>query len=256
MNDPRMAFIIQARNGSLRLPRKITTPFFEGKNILEIVAEKVNSLGQQLNVKTIIATTTATSDDDIAAIADNAGVLCYRGSEHDVLKRFVDAAECFNVDRITRVCSDNPFLDIEGSRQIIDTSRIDEGCDYIGYEIDNVVSIKTHLGLWPEYVHLNALRRVQHSTTQKIYHEHVTNFIYEHPEQFKIKLLKAPLVAAHKNDIRLTIDTERDFKLLANVYQDIASLHAKPTVADIVAYLDNRPEILHEMRMLINSNPK
>ena len=109
-------FFVQARVGSSRLPNKILLPFYNGKNILELLIEK---LQQVENTGVIIATSTNPNCDPIEAIAQKKGAICFRGSEDDVLQRFIDAAEKNQVNQLIRVCSDNPFLDLHGLRELV-----------------------------------------------------------------------------------------------------------------------------------------
>lgn len=64
-------FFVQARVGSSRLPNKILLPFHNGRNILELLIEK---LRQVKNTGIIIATTTNPDCDPIEAIAQKNGV--------------------------------------------------------------------------------------------------------------------------------------------------------------------------------------
>lgn len=96
--------IIQARLGSVRLPKKITKPFYREKNILEII---LNKLSSKLDTQIILATTTNPIDDKIEEIGAKYGTNMYRGSEVDVLKRFIEAAEYNNISKIVRVCAES-----------------------------------------------------------------------------------------------------------------------------------------------------
>ena len=105
-----LGIIIQARTGSTRLPFKMTLPFFNDRGILELLLSRLKKAG--LADKTIVATTENVRDDIICNIARNAGVSYFRGSESDVLDRFIQAANHYYVSKIIRICADNPFLDI------------------------------------------------------------------------------------------------------------------------------------------------
>src|SRR5574344_3094459 len=210
-----IGFIIQARLGSTRLPGKILLPFSENKSIIEILLSKLNSISS--NAKIIVATSNDTSNDKLVDAIKNQAVI-YRGSENDVLNRFICAAENNSIDRIIRICSDNPFIDIDGLKQILDVAKTTDA-DYVGFQINGKPSIQTHFGFWAEYVTLNSLKRVAQITNDSLWHEHVTNYIYFHPEKgFKIKWLSTPTFINGRNDIRLTIDTKEDFKSAKAIY--------------------------------------
>lgn len=201
------AFVVQARLGSTRLPGKILKPFYGNQSILDLMVHKLSAIS---NIPVIIATTNSVINEPIEKKALALGVKCFRGEENDVLKRFIDVAEYFDIQGIFRICSDNPFLDVHAARQLVEIAM--KSCnDYISFDIDGTPSIKTHFGFWGEFVTLDALKRVIGFTDDLLYREHVTNYIYSHPELFNIQWISgSPVVSKHHN-IRLTIDTLEDF---------------------------------------------
>ena len=103
------AFLVQARMGSTRLPHKVLRPFYNNNCILDLLVDK---LDQVADTDIIIATSIGSENDVIEQFCKERSMVCFRGEENDVLKRFIDAAEANGVDRIVRVCSDNPFLEL------------------------------------------------------------------------------------------------------------------------------------------------
>lgn len=247
-------FIVQARSGSTRMPNKILLPFYEGKSILDLLIEK---LKQVSNTKVIIATSINPNCNPIEDVAKAHGVICFRGSENDVLQRFIDAAEEREVKQIIRVCSDNPFLELDSINKLVAFVRdTDKDLDYVSFNINGTPSIKTHYGFWTEYVTLNALKRVKELTDESLYHEHVTNYIYTNPNKFKIEWIDGPEAIKSHTDIRLTIDTQEDFKNAQQIYLDLCKQTSYPTVDQIVSYLDNHKEYYASMKKQIINNSK
>ena len=109
MND--IKIIIQARTGSTRLPQKMILPFYENEGIFSLILNRLTSNFKKENI--ILATSSNPNNDVLAEIARRYGINCFRGSENDVLQRFIDAANQFNATKIIRVCADNPFLDMD-----------------------------------------------------------------------------------------------------------------------------------------------
>ncbi len=103
-----IGIIIQARLGSTRLPGKILKQFYGEKTLLETVISNVQKVGE---TKIIVATSVNPNNDLLASFLQERGIPFYRGSEDDVLSRFIGAAEVNGFDGIVRICSDNPFLD-------------------------------------------------------------------------------------------------------------------------------------------------
>lgn len=251
-NADKISFIVQARSGSSRLPGKILLPFYRGKSILELLIDKLLTIA---HAEVILATSVAEANDVIEALARAKGIACYRGSENDVLDRFIRAAQTYHAPKIIRVCSDNPFLERESICRLL-TYAAETDCDYAGFSIFGKPSIQTHYGFWTEYVTLEALQRVASLTNEALYHEHVTNYIYTHPDPFKIGWLDGPEELKGHEDIRLTIDTEDDFKVAQKVYQDLVEETEYPAIKDVIAYLDQYPAYYQSMRTQIIKNSK
>ena len=103
-----IGIIIQARMGSTRLPGKILKPFYGGKTLLETLLDDLHKVE---GAKVIVATSVNENNDKLVTFLKEKGELVFRGSENDVLDRFIKAAEINDVDGIVRICSDNPFMD-------------------------------------------------------------------------------------------------------------------------------------------------
>ena len=211
--------IIQARSNSSRLPGKMLMPFCGNQTILDIIINSLISVFDPGDV--VLATTNNTSDDALVEIAQKMNVKVFRGDEQDVLKRFIDSADKFTADVIVRVCADNPFLQAESIRGLLnhfDASKM----DYLSFKMkDNTPVIKSHLGMYAEIVSISALKKVAQLTTDKTYREHVTNYIYSNPDIFKVEFLSLPYEIGRRNDVRLTIDTKEDFLLGQEIYSEI-----------------------------------
>lgn len=248
-----ITFIVQARGGSTRLPNKILMPFYKGKSILELLIDK---LKQVENTEVIIATSVNQNCDVIEHTAKVNGVKCFRGSEDDVLQRFIDAADFYKVDKIIRVCSDNPFLELASITKLVMTANSHKEADYISYNIGGKPSIKTHFGFWTEYVTLDALKRVKEMTDESLYHEHVTNYIYANTDKFNVQWIDGVQSIISHQDIRLTIDTIEDFKNAQIIYSDLCSNNPYPSIDEVVNYLDSHKECYNTMKQQIINNSK
>lgn len=247
-----VGIIIQARLGSTRLPRKILREFYGGKTLLETV---INNLQRIENAKIIVATSNNTNNDELEDFLKERGISVFRGSEDDVLSRFIGAAEANDIDGIVRICSDNPFLDWHGVADLIEKAKTCDS-DYIGYRINNTPSIKTHFGFWGEYVTLNALKRVVATTDEKSAHEHVTIHIYTHPDEYKCEWIECPDFLQGRNDIRLTVDNIEDFENAQKVFKTLYEANPDFGLEDVVKYIDKHEELRDSMKKIINNNIK
>ena len=248
-----IGIIIQARMGSTRLPGKILKQFYGGKTLLETLLENLHKVA---DAKVIVATSVNDNNDQLESFLLDKGELVFRGSENDVLDRFIKAAETYNVDGIIRICSDNPFMDRHGVAQLVEKSKTSDA-DYIGFRINDKPSILTHFGFWGEFVRLSALKRVADITDEGTpAHEHVTYYIYNHPEDFKCEWIVGPAFLQGRDDIRLTIDTPEDLINALKVYSDLKKEDENFTLQDVVSYLDSHEEIKQSMISNISQNKK
>lgn len=242
--------IIQARTGSTRLPNKMLLPFFNDRTILEILIERlIKSFG---NENIILATTNNKLDDSLEEVAKQKDIICFRGDEQNVLKRFIDCAEKFEAGGIIRVCADNPFLDIKLMSDLV-AFAAEKKYDYVSYKVNNLPAIKTHYGFFTEYVSLKALKKVAELTTDKFYQEHVTNYIYTNPEGFSIEWLSAPESIAANSDVRLTVDTEEDFEICKSIYSELKSDFCYKNILELI---NVNPELQNKMSSQIKKNGK
>lgn len=247
-----IGIILQARTGSTRMPEKVILPFFQDKSILDLLLEKV----KLTNIPVVLATTTNPLDDRICILAEKHKVPVFRGSENDVLDRFIQAARKFRFERIVRVCADNPFLDFAEMQTLIAEFSISDA-DYLSFQLSgNKPSILTHFGFWTEAVKLDALERVVKLTSEKLYHEHVTNFLYGNPNLFKVRFIPANPLVFSRSDIRLTLDTPEDFKIQQRIFDAISKENPNFAIREIIEWLDKNPEIIDRMKDEIKKNQK
>jgi spore coat polysaccharide biosynthesis protein SpsF (cytidylyltransferase family) len=246
--------IIQARTGSTRLPGKMILPFHENQNLISLMINKFKRNAG--NVPFVIATTVSSGDDLISEICEKSGVRCFRGSENNVLDRFIKTAEKYSFETIIRVCADNPFFDVAATLllgELLNESK----ADYAGFEMDgNQPSIKTHIGLWGEAVTLKALQKAASLTSESLYQEHVTNYIYGHPQTFKIRLISAPSELKKRTDLRFTLDTPEDYELHRKIYKTLAADGKSDDINALVNFVDQHNDFKQVMKNQIIQNTK
>ncbi len=248
-----LGIIIQARLGSTRLPKKMILPFYKEMGVLEIILKKISK--EMPEIPLIVATTTNTSDDKIVNVCENSGIAYFRGSENNVLKRFIDTAKKHQLTKIIRVCADNPFLDVFALKLLIDNFR-EEDVDYYSFKTsEGKPTILTHYGFWAEGVSLNALEKVKETTNATLYLEHVTNYIHSNPLKFNLKLMSISSEIDKVKDLRMTLDTEEDYLLLKEIYAECIKKNIVETI-EIVRNIKNNKQWLLRMREQIKFNTK
>src|SRR5690554_4950371 len=102
-----LGIIIQARLGSTRFPKKILKPFGESTLLLYLIDRL-----KRLSLPIVVATTTNEIDDELCEYLKKNRIEYFRGSENNVLQRYIDTANQFGFTEIIRVCSDSPLIDL------------------------------------------------------------------------------------------------------------------------------------------------
>lgn len=196
-------------------------------------------------VPLVLATSTSSADASLEEFSERyKGILFFRGSENDVLERSMQAAQAFGIDRIIRICSDNPFLQTQFVQDLIDA---DSKADYISYQADKLPTIRTHYGLFAESVSRHALEKAHALQPSAFYKEHVTNFIYGNPELFTLHWLEIGDKLKGLEDLRLTIDDPQDFESAQKIYSDLYKGDHQVLLSDLKPYLAERPDELRKM---------
>jgi spore coat polysaccharide biosynthesis protein SpsF len=87
-----IGYVIQARLSSQRLPGKVLMdmPYGSGIPLLARIVDSVAEVAEWKNV--VIATSELNVNDGIEDFCTRAQITCFRGSEEDVLSRFLTIA--------------------------------------------------------------------------------------------------------------------------------------------------------------------
>jgi spore coat polysaccharide biosynthesis protein SpsF len=194
--------IIQARMGSARLPGKVLRKL-NGLPILGHIFGRLCLLQHEASV--VVASSVNPADDAIAAYCTEHSILCFRGSQEDVLARYVACAEELSFAHIARLTGDNPFIDIDELDRLIALHLL-EGNDY-SHSIGELP-----IGVGAELFTLSALQRCAREGEQPHHREHVNEYILENPALFKVGRLRGIAPRKVRPQLRLTVDTEDDFR--------------------------------------------
>ena len=100
--------IVQARMGSTRLPSKVMKEI-GGVPMIELLLARLSRAKEVDQI--VVATSVDEKNGFLATHVEELGYLCVRGSENDVLQRYLDAAYASKADIVVRVTGDCPLID-------------------------------------------------------------------------------------------------------------------------------------------------
>lgn len=224
--------IIQARMSSSRLPGKVLLPLGD-RTALEQVVRRVRDAASVDEV--VVATSTDASDDPVADLCARSDIRSVRGPLEDVLARYSLAAEALDADIVVRITGDCPLID----PVLVDAciARLHDG--YFDYASNCTNGPRTFpRGLDVEVFTRAALRRASAEATSARDREHVTPYIWEHGDMFKV----APALEAapsYARAYRLTLDYPEDYELLKTLYD-----RGETELPGALSYLDAHPELV------------
>ena len=226
----RIVAIIQARMGSTRLPGKILMPL-AGKPVLQRVVERVRASAAFDEV--VVATSDRVVDDVVATMVPEFGAIVVRGDEADVLSRYGLAAEVSNADAVMRITADCPLIDPDILASMVESFRSGD-VDLVS----NCVLRSFPRGLDAELFSRAALDLMLEQATSQPQREHVTKFMYDNPQQFRIASFEN---ADDLSDYRLTLDTAEDFELLGRIF-NAAPQPDSIRLNDVISIMNANPD--------------
>jgi len=243
--------IIEARMGSTRLPGKVMKPIL-GKPVLEFLIERLKNV--KLLDEIIVATTTNKEDKAIEDLTKKLKVKCFRGSEKDCLGRVLKAAKSIKADLIVETLGDCPLTDPKIIEKCIKTF-LSGKYDYLNNALIHTFPNGLDVQVYPTKL----LEEVDLLTDDPLDREHVTYYIYTHPEKYKIKILKAT-GELNWPKLAITLDTLEDYKLIKIIFENLYTKNKKFSALDIVRFLHNNPKLpninKHIKRKIVAQKPR
>ena len=225
--------IIQARMTSKRLPGKVLQPVMDRP----MIGRHLDRLLRSRRIdKLVVATSEEPTDDPIAEFGARENITVYRGSLNDVLGRFHGAISALPAaETVVRLTADCPLADWRVVDDCIDL-HLSGGADYTS----NIIERTYPDGLDVEVMRRSVLETAYQDATEQFDREHVTPFIYRHPERFPLAHLRQ---TPDLGLLRWTVDNPSDLEMVRAVYA--ALLPAKPDFSqqDVLDLLEQRPDI-------------
>lgn len=224
MIDSKPIGFITVRTSSTRLPNKCLLPLGD-ETVISHVVKRAISYG----IEPIICTSTDKSDDILEKISKELGVKCFRGSLVNKLKRWLDCAEHFNVNSFHTIDADDPLFDGKEMIASLDLLR-SKDCDVVcptesssaggasvGYSLTTAIIKKALENLDPD------------TDTEMMW------YYLEKVSQVKMEIL--PEASNANIKVRLTLDYEEDYWLLASIVRILGNSASRDAVNQL--FLNN-----------------
>ena len=224
--------ILQARLSSSRLPRKVLADIC-GKPVIAHVIDRLRAARRASQI--CVAIPTDSQENALAEVLADLDVTVVRGSQHDVLGRFMQAAHQTGADLIVRATADNPLVSYEEIDRQLELLENDTGIDYLiteGYP----------LGITPESFTLKTLEKLDYLARHAQMREHVTLYLRKNAGPFAARTLTAPDELAAP-DLMLTLDMEQDLELFRAIYDRLYQPGQLIQLKDVYKLLDSDPAI-------------
>ena len=235
-----VGIIVQTRTGSTRLPGKV---MMKADDKLLMVDYVINQLKHsKLHDEIVIATTDLKQDDVIFDYVTNRNIPCFRGDEKNVLERHYQCAKKYAFSTIVRIPSDKPLIDPTIVDSVIEKFQ-SNSYDYLSNFFIDVNDNDRFIPSYPsgtevEIFSFTALETAWKNATSEEEKEHVTPYLYSHPEKFNTSTLKS------KNNLsqfRWALDYENDLKLIRII---ISKITKRPILMnDILELFEQEPDL-------------
>lgn len=169
------------------------------------------------------------ADDVLEELGTREGVTVVRGSTEDVLDRYVEAATATRATAVVRITADCPLLDPAVAGAVL-SRFLEESVDYAS----NVHPPTFPDGYDTEVVTAVALNAAWREAVDPFEREHVTPFIWRHPDRFRLANVAAEI---DRSAWRLTLDTEADLARIRAIWRRAGEdpMFGLQRVAELVA---------------------
>jgi spore coat polysaccharide biosynthesis protein SpsF len=236
MKKSRIVAIVRARMGSARLPGKVLMPIGIDSMLQRVVAriERMRTIDDF-----VVATSVCAADDALAHVCASEGWHCFRGPEQDVLERCLRAAQAMQATDIVDIPTDCPLFSWQQADRLI-AHHVASGSDCA----HNLTARGCHLpiGGGVEVLTVDALGMAWTYGIEPHHREHISDYIHENPERFKIDMLPAP-EALDRPFYRFTVDTPSDLRLVRSIQERVEPSDGVVDMREAIALLDQDQEL-------------
>ncbi|MCB0634099.1 MAG: NTP transferase domain-containing protein [Saprospiraceae bacterium] len=225
----KIGIAVLCRYSSSRLPGKVLK-IIAGKPLLQHIVDRLGQLEPERPV--VVATSEESSDDPIAEYCRQHQIEYFRGSLANVADRFFQVALKYDWDYIVRINGDNLFIDLEAMQYLLEQAEKGH------YDFLSTVKGRTFpYGMSIEIARTDFYGEVIRQIAEEKYKEHVTLYLYDHPEEGERHYLyntRFPGLSGRQ----MAIDTQEDFARATRIMDRLAPVGYQYTLGDLAKIYD------------------
>jgi N,N'-diacetyllegionaminate synthase len=226
----RIAAIVSARMNSTRLPGKAILPI-NGKPSIERCLENCLKFPHIDHV--ILATSTLSEDSILADHTLEGRVKFWQGDPVDLISRYLGACDHFGIDLIVRVTGDCPVVSPKIADFLIE-SHLSSGADFTEPR-------RFAVGTNSQVYNAAALEKVLRIMGRAEYSEHMTFYMTNNPDVFKVNIVDLP--DEWIKDYRLTLDYREDLEMFDALFKKLEETGREATLLNVFRTLEENPDI-------------
>lgn len=196
----------------------------------------LNRLKKNLNTQIVLATTSDVIDDGLEFIANNLGIVSFRGTFYDILSRLLGASERLGCDNFIRVCGNYPLVDIDA------ISKLQE--EHVSGKYDYSYNEHRYGVIWGtgcDIFNVDVLKKLDDRLTDKYQREAVAFYLQQNADMFKIH---KSVFRQSRPQYKVSFETDKDLRVIQEIVKNVPQI----TNENIIQYLDNH-EIIAQYNM-------
>lgn len=235
----RIGVIVACRLKSTRLPQKALLDI-EGYSLIQHSLKNCSTFPADV---VVLASSDHPQDQLLRNEAEKLDIPFVAGDADNVVKRYLDVCEEFDLDIVFRMTGDNPIPSADIADYLLQ-SHFKTGADYTYPE--NVT-----IGLTTEVYNVHTLQRIQGHISEHghcEYTEYMNWYATNNSDIFKVNKVILPKHLFFPN-YRMTVDYPEDYEFMKSLLYKLKECNLQPTISNIQSIIRDNPEILH-----INSN--
>lgn len=226
----KIGVIVAARMKSTRLPKKAVLPV-HGVSSIERCLESCMRFSQSDEI--VLATSTLEEDSVLARYTLKGKVKFWRGDPDDVISRYLGACDKYGIDVVIRVTGDCPVVSSEIAEFLL-KAHFASGADF-------TEPSRFAVGTNSQIISAEALRRIMQLVGRAEYSEHMSFYIVNNPEIFKVNIVDLPdnLI----REYRLTLDYQEDLDMFNALFEKLAQSNLDSSLRNVFRIMDENPAI-------------